>query len=477
MTRVAAAAWLLGALAALCLLGDVATLWLHVPKSPNEGWNAYHAVAALAGQGLYPGRDTLLFNNYPPLSYFVTAPLGRMLGDQIVAGRIIALLSTLGVALALGRAALLMGCGRREAWLAAMMFLASPWVLTKIGPIDDPQLLGNFLDALGLVVVLRGPERAGHILLAAALFAAALFIKLLFVALPLTVLVWLALTGRRRGALLLAVTGTALGVGGILASDALLHIHLLEHVFSARVYDPGQILAHPGQWLVTGALPLAATLSLWRVRADPYAMLAALYVSVALPLALFFSGGEGVSAGPTFELSMAVALGSAVFLSLWNGRAAERKTASHFSWPTLLPYLFSLAVTLLALEAGLSFFGLWSSSPSAFKSFADRGAAAAAIAEVRAAKGPVLCEMLALCYWADQPPEVDAFGLGQAFQRHTRDESELITRLDARSWALIELTPHSSFGFSPRIQAALTRNYRLTRADSQGSFYLPRQRP
>jgi hypothetical protein len=461
MTRVAAAAWLLGALAALCLLGDVATLWLHVPKSPNEGWNAYHAMAALAGQGLYPGRDTLLFNNYPPLSYFVTAPLGRMLGDQIVAGRIIALLSTLGAALALGRAALRMGCGRAQAWLAATMFLASPWVLTKIGPIDDPQLLGNFLDALGLVVVVRSPGRSGHILLAAALFAAAMFIKLLFVALPLTVLVWLALTGRRRSALLLGVTGIALGVGGILASDALLHIHLLEHVFSARVYNPGQILAHPGQWLVTGALPLAATLSLWRGRADPYAMLAALYASVALPLALFFSGGEGVSAGPTFELSMAVALGSAVFLS------RDR----------LPPRLFAVAVALLALEAGLSFFGLWSSSPSAFKSFADRGAAAAAIADVRAAKGPVLCEMMALCYWAGQPPQVDAFGLGQAFQRHTRDESDLTTRLDARSWALIELTPHSSFGFSPRIQAALTRNYRLTRTDSQGSFYLPRQKP
>jgi hypothetical protein len=212
---------------------------------------------------------------------------------------------------------------------------------------------------------------------------------------------------------------------------------------------------------VTGALPLVATLSLWRRRADPHVLLAALYAAIALPLALFFSGGEGVSAGPTFELSMAVALGSAVFLSM----------------RPLPPRLFAMAVALLLLEASLSFFGLWSSSPSAFKSFADRREAAAAITEAHDAKGPVLCEMLALCYWAGQPPEVDAFGLGQAFQRHTRDESELITRLDAHAWALIELTPHSSFGFSPAIQAALARDYQLMRTDSQGSFYVPRQRP
>jgi hypothetical protein len=84
--------------------------------------------------------------------------------------------------------------------------------------------------------------------------------------------------------------------------------------------------------------------------------------------------------------------------------------------------------------------------------------------------------MLALCYWAGRTPEVDAFGLAEAFKRHTRNESELIARLDARYYGLVQLTPRSSFAYSPAIMAALARDYRLAHRDSQGDFYLPRPR-
>jgi hypothetical protein len=35
----------------------------------NEGWNAYHADAAMGAAALYPPTDTLIVNNYPPLSF------------------------------------------------------------------------------------------------------------------------------------------------------------------------------------------------------------------------------------------------------------------------------------------------------------------------------------------------------------------------------------------------------------------------
>lgn len=449
---------LLGGAVAVLLAADIAMLFVQVSRSPNEGWNAYHALDAMTGGALYPLPPSLLYNNYPPLSYFLTGPLGQALGDHIAAGRIVSLLASCGVALALARAARLLGCGPCESLLAALLFLASPWVLTKIGGIDDPQLLGNFLGALGLVVVLRGPARLGHVALGALLFAAALFVKLLYVALPLMLCVWLW-RGHRASALLLAGLCAAFGVAGIALSDHLLHIELIHHVLSARVFLPGQMFAHPGQWLVTGALPLAATLSLFaRARGDDGAYLAALYAAIALPLALFFSGGEGVSAGPTFELSMATALGGAVWLS----RAPWR------------PRLFAAAIALMLVQAALSFFGAWSSSPSSLQVFAQRAQADAAIARIRAEPGPVLCEMLALCYWAGKPAEVDAFGLAEAFKRRTRDEGELIARLDAHAWTLVQLTPRSSFGYSPAIMAAIARNYRPVADDTQGRWYRPR---
>src|SRR5437660_10308378 len=39
---------------------------LHVPLDPNEGWNAYHAAAAMAAGNPYPPAGSLMVNNYPP---------------------------------------------------------------------------------------------------------------------------------------------------------------------------------------------------------------------------------------------------------------------------------------------------------------------------------------------------------------------------------------------------------------------------
>jgi len=40
--------------AAVMLLRDGMAIGLHVPLDPNEGWNAYHAQAAMTGQRFIP---------------------------------------------------------------------------------------------------------------------------------------------------------------------------------------------------------------------------------------------------------------------------------------------------------------------------------------------------------------------------------------------------------------------------------------
>ncbi|MGI4746274.1 MAG: hypothetical protein ACRYGI_13035 [Janthinobacterium lividum] len=79
-------------LAAYLLLGPILTIPLHIPLKYNEGWNAYfdsRAVHMQAGP-LYPRTDSLVFNNYPPLSFYPVGTFGRLVvGDAIVAGRIV----------------------------------------------------------------------------------------------------------------------------------------------------------------------------------------------------------------------------------------------------------------------------------------------------------------------------------------------------------------------------------------------------
>ena len=55
-----------GAIAAMTLVTlallarNILTVPIHVPLDPNEGWNGAHALAVLAGHGLYPPPQALI---------------------------------------------------------------------------------------------------------------------------------------------------------------------------------------------------------------------------------------------------------------------------------------------------------------------------------------------------------------------------------------------------------------------------------
>src|SRR5512138_2399825 len=66
---------------------------------PDEGWNAFFAEKALAGQPLYRQPAPWLSVNYPPLSFYAAGVLGRLLGDTLLAGRLISLASVLALSL------------------------------------------------------------------------------------------------------------------------------------------------------------------------------------------------------------------------------------------------------------------------------------------------------------------------------------------------------------------------------------------
>ena len=88
----------------------LAIIGLHVPLDPNEGWNAYLAAAAMAGHA-YPDAHGYVVNNYPPLSFYLVGVAGRIVGDNIIAGRIVSLIAFLGVAAGIFRP--------RASWAAA----------------------------------------------------------------------------------------------------------------------------------------------------------------------------------------------------------------------------------------------------------------------------------------------------------------------------------------------------------------------
>ena len=211
-------------------------------------------------------------------------------------------------------------------------------------------------------------------------------------------------------------------------------------------------------WMVWGGLPLVVLAALvWFRKDDPHVLLVAIYASVALVLGAYFAGGAGVDANAWFDAMLALALAGGLAL----GGLGEA------------PWRAAGLAVLLAVPLAL---GLALAEESPFAPL-DADTPRADIAFLRAQKGPALCEMLSLCFWAGKAPEVDVFNLGQAYATGARKDDALVALLGRRYFAAVQLDPDEPFPLTARVHAALDAGYRVAHADDEGTFYVRRPRP
>ncbi len=324
---------------------------------------------------------------------------------------------------------------------------------------DDPQMLGHAIAIGGLLAVLREPRTPRAMVLAALLFVAAFFVKHNLVVLPLAVTAWLILLDRR-----LAVTFTVSGIVFLLIGLGLFKqafgFSLFAVIESARTFSVANIGTALAQWLPWGAVPLlGAALMFAFGRHDRHVVLCAIYVVLATVAGLYFSGGAGVDANALFDADIALALSAGVLL---NRMSAGRIVAAVF-------YAIPLAIGVWALDSDWRGADYWL-HPMA----EDRAQAKSEIALLRGADGPVICEMLSLCYWAGKPPEVDVFNIEQAFLTGARSDEALARDIVRRRYAIIQLEALSPFPLTPAVHRALDRSYRIVRQDDDRVFFAPR---
>ena len=453
MTALLAAGVALGLMHIACVIG------LHVPLDPNEGWNAYFAQAAMTTGSPYPAAQSLMIDNYPPLSFYVVGAVAWLTGDAVIAGRIVALAALFAVALGIETAARRMGCNRLESAFAALFFTAGIMLTSDYAGMDDPQMLGHAIAIGGLVVALREPGLPRDLVLAALLFVLAFFVKHNLVVLPFAVAAWLALLDRRQ-----AVTFAACGVIFLLIGLGLfkeVYGFSLFHVLdSARTFSVANVEAALAQWLRWSAIPLIGAAAMFAIgRRDRDAVFCAIYVAVATLAGLYFSGGAGVDANALFDADIALALSAGMLLNrLPRGQSIAA-----------LLYAVPLALGIAAIEDD------WRSGDYWLRPMAeDRATAAREIAMLRDAKGPVICEMLSLCYWAGKPAEVDVFNLEQAYRTGARSDAGLVDAIAARRYARIQLEELSPFPLTQNVHRAVDENYRIVLQDDDRVIFAPR---
>jgi len=405
------APWLLLIMAAWYFLWPAYRVFLNVEIDTNEGWNAYFADAAMGRMPLYPSAEKLITNNYPPVSYYIVGGLGRLLGDPILAGRLLSLTAVLAIGAMVAVAILALGGDRAGAGVGAAFFGAtmSHFCERYVG-MDDPQMLAQALMAIGFAGFLRAEARNRSCLAPVLLMGFAGFLKHNIIAMPLTAFLWLGAHRPREALKCAAVAGVAVALGFAICF-ALYGRDFFANLLFSRQYS-WKLCLQAARDLKPLIVALAASIALgcarWR---DRGVRLGALFLVVALGADFLQRSGAGVDLNAGFDLMIAVSLGAGLAFS-HAGRASRWRGLS----PGMLQGGLMLAICLRFLvsqidDANRSFRLLF--DPAFKTEIAIREAAMAAmVAKVRETPGPVMCTNY-VCYRAGKPFAIDKFNATQ----------------------------------------------------------------
>ncbi|MFZ1991877.1 MAG: hypothetical protein WAW96_19140 [Alphaproteobacteria bacterium] len=450
-------------LCALALFHVAQVVPLHIPLDPNEGWNAYHADAAVQAGVLYPRAPSMMVNNYPPLFFFLDGALGEDIGDTIVAGRILSLIAFVAIACEIALISTRAGAFPLEAAFSVLFFAAALLLYSNYVGMSDPQLVGHALQLPAAVILLKSQRSVAAIACAAFLLVLAFFFKHNLIVLPLALAIWLALEDR-RSAPKFAALGLAFLLIGLGAFRLVFGTGLLEQLQSARQYSFAFLLSGFVPWLAWNSAPSIAAIpvlaSAWR---ESFARCCGIYLVMAVITGAMFYGGAGVDSNAMFDAVIALSLVSGFALARFRAPVRRLLIASAWALPLAIKFFAFFDAQWLTAD-------YWARPMKE-----ERQSATSDIAFLRSNSGAALCQMLSLCYWADKPAEADVFNLGQQYATGKRSDADLVALLSGKYFAVIQIDPDGTMALTPRIKAVFDASYRLDHAnENDGAFYVRR---
>ncbi len=256
--------WAIAGLACLFLVWPVWRAFFPLEIWGNEGWNAYHADAAMRGAQLYPPPDGLVANNYPPLSYYLIGWLGRLFGDPLYVGRALSILATLGIGAAAAAVVRQFGGSRAACLVAGFWFVATlaRFFEFYVG-MNEPQLLGLAAMAAGFVWFLKRHAEGRAVEPAVLTMVLAGFIKHNFITLPVVALIWLALDNWRL-ALRAGIVGAFAAALGLAICAWIFAPHFVADMLMPRTYHLARALSTIGR--LQFILPAMVLWAIWAWR-------------------------------------------------------------------------------------------------------------------------------------------------------------------------------------------------------------------
>jgi hypothetical protein len=462
---------LLIAIVLVLMAKPVITMPFFIPKNYNEGWNAFQAMRAMGHEPLYPGSTALTVNNYPPLSFYVVGIVGSFWGNNIFAGRIIALLAFAAVA-ALTAVITSRVCGSRYAGLVAGLLFAG--YLARLHPdyigMNDPQWLAQALMTVALMLALAHVDGNSHawVLPVVLVALASGLVKHSVIPFPLALTIWFALYDRRG---LFAWVGCASLVLA-LALGALYWIYgpdfFRNVVGFHRTYAIHDILPKVARWALP-LLPLFAAFGafVWLEPSSRTKQILVIYTVTAGVWGVYALGGAGVNMNVMYDFMVGLTIVAGVMVNRIGERLQRLASASVTEAAAVVLVAIGMLGTVprqaLALPTLVASLG------------ANERRFAADVGYVAAVPGPAACQSLALCYWARKPFEFDMFVVGQNLQTGAMNAETFDALIERHYFKVFEMSSGGALERLPRASIDRIReHYELGRSGVLGEILIPR---
>jgi len=454
-----AAALIVGCVAVATIIMPAATVGFDWERSPNEGWNVYHAARVAAGENLYAG-DPARQVNYPFISFYLIAWLKPLFGNLLFIGRAISLIGLTCVTLCSAFIVRRLGGRAPEMVFAAAATLgfihvqASAWIGT-----NEPQMLAEAFAFGGLLCYLSGPPTSWRLAACALLCCAGGFTKPIAATIPIAVTLDLLWRDRRHFLIwcICGICALTLFVG---LSYAIAGGDVLSEIFARRPYSWGQASYHTKKLLRDLKIPLVASLIYLCQRLPPtQTILVRACFAGALLVGALVSGGVGVSYNAFMELAVVMGIVTALAFGRWRHWLGSFRLGMPAT--AVLPLVIALPIAtassqdLRSLLDAKRIWGIYRQNEVEFQRATEF---------LARQPGDAICDSLLMCFEAGKPLIIEPFSAHTAIEMKRLDESVLIDSIRQHRYAVIEL-PDVIFPYADqpdRISLALRNVRRFT---------------
>jgi hypothetical protein len=395
---------------------------------PTEGWNAYLQDAAASGRRLYPAPDSLVGNNYPPLSFYAIGILGKIFGDNLFVGRALSLVALAAIAVEIFAVVRLLVLDRTAAAVGALWYLAIMAHNSEayVG-VNDPQLAGEAIMGAALFWFLRRYRDHNSVIAPLLLMVAGGFWKHNMIGIPITAIAWLFVS-RGRSAIGPALVSAAAAAAALAACGAIFGSDFFSDLLALRQYGFANVLTNIGhlQWSALAFLIWLA----WALsdRHSTAARFTAIHIVTGLFACILQWFGHGVSGNAEFDFILALGIGVGVAF----GRIERAWLASSIGASGARD-LVILALVLRLLgsdrqETALLFL----SDPFRAAMAAGQRNLIGEVAQVAAMPGDVACTLKVVCRLAGKNFVVDEFKAEELVKTGSASAGDVAVMLKSR---------------------------------------------